>query len=166
MSADAEGQGKSGAQGTARPTAQVKEFKRLLKERGMSLQELARVAMVGRCHLSGVIHGKRSSGSFSRPRVAAHLTAAELEALNWENFTGANRGNGERNFPEGAARGVPLAAAAPSTGAATQELDAGMATVPAEQSRTRQSAGKRGEILKGSQFAGKTILDLERGTAR
>lgn len=57
---------------------------RLIRARLGSVKELARVAGVSRCHLSGVLAGKPGRGGGGvRRRVAAVLLDAELAALGW-----------------------------------------------------------------------------------
>jgi len=168
----------------------VRGFKMLLHRRKMTINRLAKLAGVGRSHLSQVLNGVKGRGGQTRRKVAPLLTAEELTKLGWDHdgnvstasagHCATSAGGAKRNFPERAARGVPLAAAARNTGGATQEIDAGMATVPAEQSRRRGIGAERGEILKGSRSKtegtgkapasgstpyasrGMTILDLEK----
>lgn len=134
--------------------AQVKRFKQLLRIRGMTVNRLAAVALVGRCHLSQVLHRKRTKGNFTRKRVAAHLAADELEVLGWDAFgnliDGPNVLTGDAISETEA---VPVGAPAAVTEGSEPKVRRRNPTVPAEQSRTQgvnRRLGKRSEILKGS----------------
>lgn len=56
-----------------------------LRERGMTLTQLAEQARVNRAHLSEVIANRPGRGAQVRRKVAPLLTKRELQLLGWDN---------------------------------------------------------------------------------
>ena len=59
------------------------EFCQSLKKRGLSQTSLARLAGVGRCHLSQVLSNVPGRGGHTRRKLFPHLTAEEVLMLGW-----------------------------------------------------------------------------------
>ena len=55
----------------------------LLKERGLTVTRLARLAGTGRAHCSEVLANKPGHGHLTRRRLFPHLTEEEVRTLGW-----------------------------------------------------------------------------------
>ncbi len=60
------------------------KFHQSLRKRCLTASSLARLAGVGRSHLSQVINGKPGRGGHTRRKIARHLTEEELGLLGWD----------------------------------------------------------------------------------
>jgi transcriptional regulator with XRE-family HTH domain len=59
------------------------KFCQSLKKRGLSQTALARLAGVGRCHLSQVLSNVPGRGGHTRRKLFPHLTVEEVLMLGW-----------------------------------------------------------------------------------
>ncbi len=68
-------------------------FRKLLKARGLAINDLVRMTGAGRCHLSMVLNGlaldqKPGRGRYLKPKLFRILTTAEITSLGWsEEYT-------------------------------------------------------------------------------
>jgi transcriptional regulator with XRE-family HTH domain len=58
-------------------------FRRLLRERGMTVARLAVLIGSCRCHVNKVLLGEAGRGFYTRRKLLKVLTAGEVEALGW-----------------------------------------------------------------------------------